>query len=299
MASRLEELSLILADIHVYPVEPVNPDTVNVDMRYYPRESYDFDRVSLFMESMQQGSTFPPIILAEDRATLIDGAHRTFAYRQLGRKEVPARILPVLSPLDIKALSIMTNSPSGWMPLKKGDVRRILHLIIDELDKQYGTPREGIRQFASSMEEMARWFHVPVTAVQSIAERILALKGGGVPQRPAQTRQEYKSAPQEEGPWGKQEPGALPEPVVRSVLSAPTEIASVPQQSPWDYLMQAAVRTVRAHADLVGDQPAEEAAKSLSAAFTKLPQGEQDFLLRNRVRLEGLSKAIAYLDEED
>lgn len=299
MSSRLEELVQMLSDLETTSVEMVAPDKVNVDMRYYPRESYDFDRVALFAEALENGTVFPPVLLAEDGVTVIDGAHRTLAHRQAGKPAMPARRVLVSDKTDIMSLSILTNSPSLGMPLKKGDLRRILNLIVHALDEQHGGAKQGIRAYADSMEGMARWFHVPVTAVQRITEAIAALHGqptaSGPPQ--AKTRQEQRQDQPEEGQWGSAEPPSLPESVVRSVLAAPANISEVLQQSPWDYLLQATLRVVRAYVDLVDQVRPTEALEALSGAYLKVSSAEREFLRHYRDRLLALCETLGDLEE--
>lgn len=281
-----------------YGIAPINPDKVNIDMRLYPRETMSMERAALFAEMMEQGEPFPPIWVAADGTTLIDGAHRTYANRQRGQRAMEVVVLPVEDIKDIMDLSVLANSTIAHTPLQKGDIRRILTLLLNTMSDL----REEIRARYGSMEALARLWGVPTNAVVRITQSIELLRSGGVedrsrPKEPP-TRRPGGPAP-EEGPWGRgEEAPTLSEQAVRTVLAVPAKIQDLPQQSPWDYLVQITLRFLRALSDLIPeDSSPREILPRVSEALMKLGKSDRDFVLHYRGRLVDFETMLSEMEE--
>lgn len=298
MARQDELLEIVrLARAGEYETVQINPDKVNIDMRLYPRETMSMERAALFSEMMEQGEPFPPIWVAADGTTLIDGAHRTFANRQRGQRSMDAVVLPVEDIKDIMDLSVLANSTIAHTPLQKGDIRRILTLLLSTMESL----RDEIRERYGSMEALARLWGVPTNAVFKITQSIELLRAGGVEDRSRQKEPPTRRpgpAP-EEGPWGRgEEAPSLSEQAVRSVLAVPAKIQDIPQQSPWDYLAQMTLRFLRALSDLIpADAPSEEVLPRVSEALMKLGQSDRDFVLHYRGRLTAFDSMLSDVEE--
>lgn len=288
-----------------YEVIEISPDKVNVDMRLYPRETLSMERASLFAEMMDQGEKFPSVWLAEDRSTCIDGAHRTYGNRQRGARSMSAMVLPVSDMKDIMDLSVLANTIVAHTPLQKGDIRRILQLLLNALADEHTDIREGIKARYGSMEALARFWGVPSNAVSRIAQGIELLREGKIQARPKpQEPPARRPGPQvEEGAWGKEETATLPEQVVRTVLAVPAGVQEIPQQSPWDYLAQVTVRFLKAITDLVPAEVADVAGaepamlERISEALMKLGKADRDFVLHYRDRLAVFASILDVVEE--
>ena len=79
-------------------VQSINIFDIVLDSRIYPRSSIDHKRVSMFEENMRDGFEFDPIHLQEHpnepgKYRILDGAHRFTAYKGIGEKEIPAKVI--------------------------------------------------------------------------------------------------------------------------------------------------------------------------------------------------------------
>jgi len=76
----------------------VKLEDIILDNSIYPRSSIDHKRVAMFEENMRDGFEFDPIQLQEypdlpGKYRILDGAHRFQAYKGIGQKEIPAKII--------------------------------------------------------------------------------------------------------------------------------------------------------------------------------------------------------------
>jgi len=73
-------------------------DNLVLDNEIYPRSAIDHKRVRIFAENLRDGFEFDPIHVQlhpeeAGKYRILDGAHRWQAYKVVGAKEIPARII--------------------------------------------------------------------------------------------------------------------------------------------------------------------------------------------------------------
>lgn len=279
-----------------YEKAAVSPDSLAVNMRVYPRESVDMARVSLFAEAMHEGQGFPAVWVAQDRKTVIDGAHRVFAARQLGLKTIDVQVLPVSDLRDIVDLSVLANTSASHMPLQPSDLKKVIGHIVELFREEQVDIREGIKSRYGGIERMARFFSVPsvlVTRVVRAIETVETAKAAPPHKLPKVKRKEVQ---QEE--WTEETTPTLPENVVRTVLATPPHVEEVPKQSEWDYVLQATLRLIRAFNDAGRGLPESEVRSAVVEAAARLPDADRAYIVRYRERLIDLVGCLDELEGE-
>ena len=273
--TRLEELRGLLeaAVAGKFEEVPVNPAELVVDQAIYPRASIDMERVAQMAEALEEGDKLPPLLLASDRKTVIDGAHRTFAYRQRGFMECPAVVLPITLKRDVIAISMMANSASKGLPLRREDVNRSLGLLFNELKGDGSGPAltEQIKSFAGSLSSMGRFFGITAYRIQNYFQRLEGPPPIPKGSMPARARGEAPKEP--EGPWG--EPG-LSAKAVENVLAAPARVDQLELGSPWDFVVRGLLKVSMAFEDLL--RADEDWMGKFADALGKLSEEERTFL---------------------
>lgn len=79
-------------------LQPIKITDIVLDKSIYPRSGIDHKRVSMFEENMRDGIKFDPIHLQTHpdepgKYRILDGAHRFTAYKGIGEKVIPAKII--------------------------------------------------------------------------------------------------------------------------------------------------------------------------------------------------------------
>jgi len=112
-------------------VDEVDIDELIIDQGIYPREKTDWERVEMYTENLEDGDTFPPILIAErekDFAKIIlDGNHRFYAFKKLGFEKIPAEIWEVPESLyPIVAQAVNTEEKETDTPLTPTEKKKAI-----------------------------------------------------------------------------------------------------------------------------------------------------------------------------
>jgi len=86
---------------------------------YSPRSELGIEAVDLYFNQLQNGVTFPPIIIQLEKNIIIDGRHRYEAYKKIGYEHIRIRYYDI-SEKDILPTAIKLNREHG-LPLTKTD----------------------------------------------------------------------------------------------------------------------------------------------------------------------------------
>lgn len=87
---------------------------IRIDGDTQPRLAIDQDVVAEYAGLLESGTEFPPVQVVSDGAVhwLVDGFHRYFAHRKLGRKEIKAEVTTGLQE-EAQWLSLSANKAHG------------------------------------------------------------------------------------------------------------------------------------------------------------------------------------------
>lgn len=276
---RLEDLRAILdaALAGKFEVESVSPDALIVDQSIYPRASIDMERVAQMSEALEDGRELPPILVASDRKTVVDGAHRTFAYRQKGFETCSVVVLPVSNRLDVIALSMMANSPSKGLPLRREDVHRCIGLLFNELKGNNSAEafQSRVKDFCGSLHNASLFFGLSYYRLQQYVQKLEspAPTKASAPARGSMPARSKLEAKEPEGPWEKPE---LPAGAVRDVLKAPANVDKLELGSPWDFVARGLLKVTAAFEDLYKQD--EDWPGKFADALGRLTEEERTFL---------------------
>ena len=138
---------------------------VVVDETLYPRHKISEGNVNQLVEALKAGATFPRIILDEKTLKVIDGWHRTEAYRkQYGEGvEVDAELHQYESKQEMLIDAVQRNATQGYKLTTWDRVRSIIML------QELNAPEEEIRKALGITEER----------MESLMNRRVAANGHG------------------------------------------------------------------------------------------------------------------------
>lgn len=87
---------------------------IRIDGDTQPRMAIDQGVVAEYADLLETGTQFPPVQVVSDGAVfwLVDGFHRYFAYRKLGRKQIKAEVSSGLQD-EAQWLSLSANKAHG------------------------------------------------------------------------------------------------------------------------------------------------------------------------------------------
>jgi DNA-binding XRE family transcriptional regulator len=91
-----------------------------IDEKIYPRESVKQDLVDEYVEAMEGGAIFPPLVIHESTDLLLDGLHRYKAYVKRNVTEVEVEIdpEPIITNLDKERFKLLLRA--AWYNAKHG-----------------------------------------------------------------------------------------------------------------------------------------------------------------------------------
>src|SRR5207302_10571399 len=89
-------------------------EQIDIDVDWYPRGGYVPDHVKMMRETLAAfpEKELPPIIVTAD-FKLIDGLHRTYAYKEFGRDKIPAFVQNGLGENEAWELALRLNNENS------------------------------------------------------------------------------------------------------------------------------------------------------------------------------------------
>jgi hypothetical protein len=109
-----------------------------MDWNIYPRHEVDRVRLGKYYDAMQAGVEFPPIIIDAKTKKIIDGFHRTEAFKKLKYDEITAEFYEFESDAEMVFWGISWNAQHG-LTLSQYDQSRCLNI-----GRDYGLTDEQI-----------------------------------------------------------------------------------------------------------------------------------------------------------
>ena len=130
---------------------------IRIDGGTQPRSEIDYSIVNEYAEAMQEGDTFPPVVVFNDGANywLADGFHRYHAYVKLGFYEIEAQVKPGTK-RDAVLYSVSANHDHGLRRSNADKRKAVLTLLEDEewskwSDREIAEKCEVTHPFVSKM----------------------------------------------------------------------------------------------------------------------------------------------------
>lgn len=141
----------------------VTLDQIVFDDSIYPRAKWSQATVDRYADAMQSGDHFPPIILEAGTNRLLDGKHRTEAYRTIGRHLIAVDHHQIPDGVPAKLYAASLSSRHGD-PLKAEDKRRVAREIAEAspdysmvtIASLLGTSRQTVSKYVSDLVEHRR-----------------------------------------------------------------------------------------------------------------------------------------------
>lgn len=133
------------------------------DEEIYPRTAWSQRTVDRYADAMHAGEMFPPIILESGTNRLLDGMHRTEAFRAVGRDLVPVDYQEIPDGVPAKLYAASLSSRHGD-PLASEDKRQVAReTAISNPDfsmvliaKLLGTTRQTVSKYVGDIAERRR-----------------------------------------------------------------------------------------------------------------------------------------------
>ncbi|MBX6749995.1 MAG: DUF4326 domain-containing protein [Micromonosporaceae bacterium] len=133
------------------------------DESIYPRAEWSQTTVNRYVEALEAGDRFPPIILEDGTNRLLDGMHRARAHQQAGREtiEVEYHQIPTGVPPKVYAASLSAKHGDR---ISGEDLREIAREVAREnpdfnlvtLAKYFGVTRQTVSRWVSDITERRR-----------------------------------------------------------------------------------------------------------------------------------------------
>jgi ParB-like nuclease domain len=161
-------------------------ESVVIDVDWYPRQGFTVEHVRMLRETLAAfpDRDLPPIVVTHDHK-LIDGLHRTQAYRDVGRTEIPARVEPERSEAEIWELALVLNNENST-PITIEDRRAIFERMWKHHLKQQKAPMPRLMElFRVSAKTINRW----VDGIEQAEKRVRPSAG------PRASMEPVRSAP--------------------------------------------------------------------------------------------------------
>jgi len=124
----------------------INIDEISTSTETQIRVTMNIDQIEHYAERMQEGDTFPPVLIFKvgNEYILADGFHRIAAAKQLGLKKISCSVEGDGDAIDIVRAAIHGNTIHG-LPMTKQDRLKAINLF-DRIAKgrfgKYATTRE-------------------------------------------------------------------------------------------------------------------------------------------------------------
>jgi hypothetical protein len=128
-----------------------------IEKKLYPRIESDYETSKRYVEAMESGAEFPPIVVAEknNKYYLIDGKHRLDAYLINKKEVVEVEIINGLTEEEIFIESVKRNIGHG-RPFSEEDINRI---------------KITLKDFNLGLEKVSEIIRIPVTKLNQIVAK--------------------------------------------------------------------------------------------------------------------------------
>jgi len=128
-------------------------DEIIFDKEIYPRDRINWYKVAEYVEAIQAGEQFPPLIVEKNSKKILDGIHRFYAYRKTGVEEVEVEFREV-NEKRLMLVAGMLNSRHG-LPLSYSE-KRYVAMETAKLDESI-TQVELAKSLGVSQQTISNW----------------------------------------------------------------------------------------------------------------------------------------------
>lgn len=133
------------------------------DETIYPRAAWSKSTVDRYADAMNSGDHFPPLILEAGTNRLLDGKHRTEAYRAIGRPLVAVEYRDIPDGVPPRLYAASLSSRHGD-PLAGKDKREVARAVAETnpdfsmvlIAKMLGTSRQTVSNYIGDLVEHRR-----------------------------------------------------------------------------------------------------------------------------------------------
>jgi hypothetical protein len=158
----------------------VKIEDIVFDESIYPRSRLDDATVDRYAESMQDGVTFPPIVLESNTFRLLDGWHRAEAGKQIGLEELSVDWHTVPDGMDVRLYAASLSAKHG-LTIPSHDLKDLTRelyeqdeqLDITEVARLLGRARETIRDWVRDIAEDRQAIEERKRAARNVAINLL------------------------------------------------------------------------------------------------------------------------------
>lgn len=156
---------------------------IRIDGDTQPRLAIDQVVVAEYADLLESGTEFPPVQVVSDGAVhwLVDGFHRYFAHRKLGRKQIKAEVTTGLQD-EAQWLSLSANKAHGLRRTNQDKAKAVIKALKMKPDKSDGAIAKHVgvadvtvAKYRASMEEARRLREEKTAGAKVSGPRILDL----------------------------------------------------------------------------------------------------------------------------
>ena len=137
---------------------------IRIDGDTQPRLAIDQAVVAEYADLMESGTDFPPVQVVSDGAVhwLVDGFHRYFSHRKLGRKQIKAEVTTGLQD-EAQWLSLSANKAHGLRRTNNDKAKAVIKALKMKVDlsdraiaEHVGVSQPTVSKYRASIEEARR-----------------------------------------------------------------------------------------------------------------------------------------------
>jgi len=134
---------------------------IRIDGDTQPRLAIDQMIVSEYAEALEAGAEFPPVQVVSDGAAhwLVDGFHRYYAHRKLGRTQIKAEVTTGLLE-EAQWLSLMSNKAHGLRRTNQDKAKAVIKALKmkpemsdNAIAEHVGVSQPTVSKYRASIEE--------------------------------------------------------------------------------------------------------------------------------------------------
>jgi FtsZ-binding cell division protein ZapB len=124
----------------------INIEKLTIDAGTQSRESISEEAIARYAEDMKNGDPFPPIRVITDgvKSYLVDGFHRYFAVKKLGKTSIEAEVTS--GTLRDAILASTGANPDHGLPRTNADKRKSVTVLLDDFEWSDWSDSEIARQ---------------------------------------------------------------------------------------------------------------------------------------------------------
>jgi len=104
--------------------ENMNVKNVKYEEKVYPRTQWKTDTVNRYVDALESGDVFPPIIVEKESDLLLDGKHRLEAHKKAGRETIEVQKVDVPEGMTKKYFAATLSAKHGDR-LSNADIKQI------------------------------------------------------------------------------------------------------------------------------------------------------------------------------